>query len=248
MLVSIIIPNYNGAKYLPYCIQSVLNQTYSNWELIIVDDCSTDNSVSIVDQYIKKDSRIQLLKNGTNSGVMKTRNKAVEIAKGDIFAFLDSDDIWHENKLQEQIAIYKMNPNIVLVFSNYEYINIYGDALNKIIKAPIRVTYQMLLKTNYIGCSTATYNAKVLGKRYFYGDVEDYVLWLSILKEKYNAINVNKCLVQYRISQKGSVSYNKFKRAIMQWDTYRDIEKLSVSKSIYYTIFYIYYALKKHFL
>ena len=246
MLVSIITPNYNGAKHIKYSIESVVKQTYTNWELIIVDDKSTDESVMIINQYAEKDPRIKLYINDTNCGVLKTRNIAIKEACGEIIAFLDSDDIWYENKLEEQINVYTKFPDATVVFCNYEYIAYDGKPLNKIIKSPALINYRMLLKTCYIGCLTMTYNVTVLGKRYFFHEGhEDYALWLSILKEGYTAINVKKCLAKYRISDK-SISSNKFKTAKWQWDIYRNVEKLNLIQSFYYFSHYIYYGLKKH--
>jgi glycosyltransferase involved in cell wall biosynthesis len=240
--VSIVMPNYNGVPFIESSIRSVLIQTYVNWELIIVDDCSTDKSIEIIEKF--HDRRIELLKNQHNVGAAKSRNKGIEYASGEIIFFLDSDDIWKPNKLEEQIRQY--DNKTVVIFSDYDLIDEQGNSLNKIIRAPVNVTYKNLLKTNHIGCLTGSYNVKLLGKRFFikHGH-EDYILWLSILKEGYNAMNVSQCLASRRIL-KNSLSSNKLKTIRWQWNIYRNIEKLSLFKSLYFFIFYIYYALKKH--
>jgi glycosyltransferase involved in cell wall biosynthesis len=235
-------PNYNGEMFIRDSIISIISQTYTNWELIIIDDCSIDNSVKTIESF--DDERIKLLKNKQNLGAAESRNKGVEYASGEIIAFLDSDDIWYANKLEEQIKCYEKDTAIV--FSNYDLIDEQGNSLNKIIYAPIVVTHKDLLKTNHIGCLTGSYNVKLLGKRLFINHGhEDYVLWLSILKEGYRAVNINQCLASRRVL-KNSLSSNKTKAMKWQWRIYRNIEKLAVFKSIYYFIFYMYYALKKH--
>jgi glycosyltransferase involved in cell wall biosynthesis len=241
--VSIITPNYNGARFIEYSIQSVINQTYKDWELIIVDDCSADNSVKIIENY--KDIRIKTLKNRQNMGAAESRNNGIRHASGEIIAFLDSDDIWKQNKLEEQIKWYKKY-NAAIVFSNYDLIDEQGNHLNKVITAPRTLTYEDLLKSNHIGCLTGSYNVKLLGKRYFirHGH-EDYILWLSILKEGYKAVNINQCLASRRVLRE-SLSSNKFRAIKWQWNIYRNIERLSICKSLYYFVFYGYYALKKH--
>jgi hypothetical protein len=151
----------------------------------------------------------------------------------------------HQNPLEEQIKLYQ-NQTCAITFSNYELIDERGNKMNKVIIAPHTLTYRDLLKSNHIGCLTGSYSVKLLGKRYFiqHGH-EDYILWLSILKEGYNAINVNQCLANRRLVKK-SLSSNKFRTIKWQWSIYRNIEQLSIFKSLYYFIFYSYYALKKH--
>ncbi len=244
-LVSVIMPNFNGAEYISDAIHSVQSQTYPNWELLIVDDGSTDNSKEILDTF-KNDNRIKVIFNIENKGAVFSRNLAISEAKGEIIAFLDSDDIWYNIKLEKQIEIYNENKNAIIVFSNYEHINSGGAPLNKVISGPSKVDYNTLLKSNCIGCLTATYNCSKIGKRYFkeHGH-EDYILWLSILKEGNSAINVEACLAKYRLS-KNSLSSDKIKTASWQWKIYRNIENLSLMKSIYYFINYSIKGFIKH--
>lgn len=244
-LVSIITPNYNTEKYIEKTIQSVLLQTYLNWEMIIVDDCSTDNSILKIEKYLE-DPRIILIKQEVNKGPVAARNLAIQYAKGNIIAFLDSDDIWMPNKLETQVQVYLNNEDTAIVFSNYEQIDPDGNVLKQIISLHKYVYYKDLLKTSHIGCLTATYNVDLLGKRYFVSHGhEDYILWLSILKEGYRAVNVQEVLAQYRISS-NSISANKRKAVIWQWNIYRNIEKIGLFRSIYYFTHYAIAGLKKH--
>jgi glycosyltransferase involved in cell wall biosynthesis len=246
LTVSIVMPLYNAAAYVETAIASVIAQTYAQWQLIIVDDGSTDQGVAIVEKMQQQDARIQLLKNTVNSGAVVSRNKAIEAATGQIIAFLDSDDAWHPTKLEKQITEYQRQPQTALVFSNYEHMGAQGNLLGKIIVSPDEVDYQLLLKSNCIGCLTATYNTQVLGKRFFVQQGhEDYILWLSILKQGYIAKNVGECLAAYRLSA-NSLSANKFKAASWQWKIYRQVEKLNPLISAYYFVFYVWAGLKKH--
>lgn len=242
MKFSIIMPNYNGAKYIKESVQSVIFQTYNNWELIIVDDCSTDTSVEEIKEF--RDNRILFVENNVNKGAAVSRNIGIELATGDIIAFLDSDDLWKKNKLQDQLMIYKQQ-NTAIVFSNYEAINSNGEFIKKI-TAPTILKYKDLLKSNHIGCLTGSYNVNLLGKHYFieHGH-EDYILWLSILKKGHKAVNTNTCLACRRLLA-NSLSSNKKKAINWQWKIYRNIENLNFFQSSYYFLFYIYFALKKH--
>ncbi len=245
LTVSIIMPLYNAAPYVEAAIVSVLAQTYPHWQLIIVDDGSKDKSIAVVENFLQ-DSRIRLLKNIKNSGAVVSRNRAIEAATGDIMAFLDSDDVWYPSKLEKQMAEYERHPQTAIVFSNYEQMDAQGKGLGKVITSPTSVDYSTLLKSNCIGCLTATYNKILLGKRYFLQQGhEDYILWLSILKQGYIATNVGDCLAKYRITTH-SLSANKIKAAGWQWRIYRQVEKLSLFKSVYCFGCYVIAGLKKH--
>ena len=152
--VSVITASYNCAKFIEESIKSVLNQSYEDLELIIVDDCSTDNTEEIVNKYIKQDSRIKFYKLDKNSGAAVVRNKGLEVAKGRFIAFLDSDDIWDKEKLKKQINFMKEN-NYGFSFTSYRLINEDGSSLNKEIIVPSQITYNQLLKNTIIGCYLA---------------------------------------------------------------------------------------------
>ena len=244
-LVSIIMPNYNSEKYISQTINSVLNQTYQNWELIIVDDKSTDNSPNIIKEFIKNDNRIKLTILETNSGrPALPRNIGIKKAQGDFIAFLDSDDLWYKDKLKLQLDFMIKN-NYYFTYSAYDVI----DENNKLISSftpPMKLSYNDLLKTNSIGCLSAIYDVNYFGKVYM-EDVghEDYTLWLKLLKKVDFAYGMDKKLAQYR-KITSSISSNKFKVLFWQWKIYRDIEKLSLLKSAYNFIFYVYNGLIKY--
>jgi glycosyltransferase involved in cell wall biosynthesis len=237
-LVSVITPNYNCALYIGEMIESVLSQTYHNWEMLIIDDCSTDNSIEIIEKYIKQDTRIKLFKTKCNSGSPKEpRNIGIKNAQGRFIAFLDSDDLWLPDKLECQIPLFD-DVNVAIVYSNYEKITEKGERKNRIIKAPKRLNYKQLLKSNYIGCLTAMYDVSKSGKVYFSNfRHEDYVLWLTILRIGYIAVNTNTLGALYRI-RKRSITSNKFIVLKWQWIIYRDFLKLSILYSLCYFCFY----------
>lgn len=240
-MVSIITPCYNASQYISYTIDSVLKQTYPNWELIIVDDCSTDNSSDIIKQFISGDTRIKYFKTDNPSGSpVLPRNIGIEKATGRYIAFLDSDDIWLPTKLEEQLKLFKDDKTAV-AFSNYEKMNEAGDRNQRIIIAPKETNYHNLLKGNVIGNLTGIYDTEKVGKVYCQ-DIrhEDYVLWLSILKKGYIAKNTNTVTALYRVRE-NSVSSNKLRILSWQWNILRNVEKISLPKAIYY---YINYAIR----
>jgi glycosyltransferase involved in cell wall biosynthesis len=246
MIISIITPNYNGAIYIASAIQSVINQTYTKWELIIVDDCSTDNSVNIIKEYIDKDERIKLFQMPQNNGLPAIpRNFGIEKAKGDFIAFLDSDDIWLPEKLQKQINL-ALEKDAAVIYSYYEKFDDNKFRNNRIVRTPLSINYTQLLKGNVIGCLTGMYSVIKLGKIYFsYEKYEDYILWLSILKKGYTAYAVPKVLALYRVGRP-SFSSNKFKASQRVWTVYRKYENLSFVQSIYFFIIYTIQGFRKY--
>jgi glycosyltransferase involved in cell wall biosynthesis len=246
ILVSVITPCYNSAKYIAQTIESVLTQSYQNWEMIIIDDCSVDDSVKIISVYQEKDDRINLYKTKACSGSpMEPRNMGIEKASGQYIAFLDSDDVWLPNKLENQIKLFN-EKNIGIIFSNYEKISEKGNRNNRIIRAPPVVTYNELLKSNCIGCLTVVYDASKIGKVYFDKfHHEDYVLWLTILHSGYIAKNTNTVEALYRVNKK-SISANKFIVLSWQWKIYRNFLKLSLFQSVFYFCFYIIKSFTKY--
>ena len=246
-MVSIITPCYNASFFISGTIESVLAQTYQNWELLIVDDCSTDDSAEVIQKYVNADSRIKYFKTEQPSGgPTGPRNVAIHEANGRYIAFLDSDDVWLPNKLQDQITVFnRSSKNVALVYSNYEKMDEDGCCGKRIIKAPKKVNYKKLLKGNVIACATAMYDRKKVGKCYM-KDIkhEDYVLWLSILKKKYVALNTNTIGALYRV-RKGSVSSNKRKTLKWQWNIYRNEEEKNVFASLYYFMNYSFKAFLK---
>lgn len=233
-LVSIIMPCHNGEKYIRDAISSVLSQTYSDWELLVIDDNSTDNSVNIIEDFCKKDARIKLLHTEKSSGMPATpRNVGINVASGRFIAFLDCDDIWLPTKLEHQLPLFETK-NVAVVFSYYAKMNDSGEFQNKLISSPFVVTYDYLLKGDCIGNLTGMYDSKKCGK-VFQKEIhhEDYEMWLKILKQVFYAINTNTYEAFYRV-QKTSVSANKLKTMQWQWNILRNELKLPLFKTVKY--------------
>lgn len=163
-LVSIITPCYNAAPFISQAIESVLAQSFGDWEMIIVDDCSSDDSLSIIQEYARIDSRIRYLRTDKPSGSPTLpRNMGIKEAKGRYIAFLDSDDIWLPNKLSDQLKVFEKS-EVAIVFSNYEKVSLGGERCGREVIAPCEVDYPLLLKGNCIGCLTAMYDSALTGK------------------------------------------------------------------------------------
>ncbi|MFW6389939.1 MAG: glycosyltransferase family 2 protein [Halanaerobiales bacterium] len=232
--VSIITPVYNSERYISETIESVLGQTYINWELIIVDDNSKDKSVDKINNYIGDKNKIKLIELNKNMGSAIARNKGIKLASGKYIAFLDSDDLWHPKKLERQIAFMEEN-NYVFSFTKYQYITEEGSKVDKYVSVPRRITYRRALLYNPIGCLTAVYNTEILGKMYMpeIRKRQDFGLWLKILKKNKYGHGLNENLAYYR-NRKDSISSNKIDLLKYQWKLYRDIEKLSIIESLFY--------------
>jgi len=234
-LVSVITPLYNSEQFISETIESVLAQSYQDWEMIIVDDCSKDQGVKIVKNYQNKDKRIKLIELDNNVGAAKARNKAINAAQGRFISFLDSDDIWHQDKLKKQIKFMLKN-NYSFTFTSFEKINESGKTFD-MIKVPKRVSYRRVLFINPIDCSTVIYDKDRLGKIYM-PDIrkrQDYALWLKILKNIDYGYGLNEKLTSYRVRE-NSLSNNKLDLIKYHWELYRDIEKLSIIESSFYLL------------
>ena len=246
-LVSIITPMYNSEKFIDSTIQSVQSQTYQNWEMIIVDDASTDRSIEIVKKIMSNEPRLQLKQLADNLGPAHTRNNGIKLAKGRFLAFLDSDDLWHKDKLEKQIK-FMQNNEYAFSFTGYEKIDESGEISGIVRPFKEQVSYHDLLKSNHIGCLTAMIDLKILGYKMYMPDIkkrQDQGLWLEILKEIDKAYCLYEILGQYRIRE-GSISVNKIDNLKYQWKLYRNIEKLNIVKSLYYMTFYAFYGLRKY--
>ena len=231
--ITIITPLYNGGAFLEKTINSIVAQSYSSWELILVDDYSQDNSVEIALSYAAKDARIKVIQLAKNSGAAVARNTAIKAATGRFIAFLDSDDLWHPQKLEKQINFMLKN-NYAFSYTAYEKID-EKDKVFGCVGVPYRLSYKQLLKTNEIGCLTVMYDTGHLGKIYMPTETkrEDYATWLSILRTIDYAYGMPENLAQYRVYANQS-SAKKGKMAKENWKLYRHIENLSVIKSVYY--------------
>lgn len=245
-LVSIITPMFNSERYIEDAITSVINQDYQDWEMIIVDDGSTDNSKKIAKKYELKDNRIKLIIQERNAGVVAARNRGIKEAKGRYLAFLDSDDIWHTMKLSKQIALMNKK-NSAFCFSSYEIMNDNGDLSGKVIKVPETVSYQELLKGNIIGCLTVLIdlekvsNVKMPNIRH-----EDYATWLSILnKYDLTAHGLNTSLAYYRRAT-NSLSSNKLKTIFWTWNIYKKHLKMNNMECFYRIVVFGVNTVKKY--
>lgn len=244
-IISIITPNYNSSKFLDDCISSVINQTYQNWEMLIVDDKSTDDSREKILELSKNDSRIKHVFLEENVGAAEARNTAISQSKGRYIAFLDSDDKWHPNKLEEQI-IFMKNNNIAFSFSNYEVVSEDGREIINLVRVPEKITYSSYLRNTIIGCLTVILDKKAIGD-FRMPDLRsshDMALWLLIMKRGFDAYGLNKNLAQYRLVSTSNTS-DKFKAAREVWKVYREQEKLNFIYSLYCFIGYAFNALKK---
>ena len=200
-LVSIIMPNHNGEKYIAEAIESVISQTYKKWELLIIDDNSSDDSVRIIKSYIEVDKRIKLLNNKINTGYpAKPRNVGIQNATGRFIAFLDCDDIWLSSKLEKQLPLFK-DKDCAVVYSFYQKINESSNICSSAIRSPRAVSYKNLLKGDCIGNLTGIYDTQKVGK-VFQKEIhaEDYLMWLEILKKGFLAKNTNTVEAYYRIT------------------------------------------------
>lgn len=233
-LVSIVMPAYNSEKYIGETIESVLAQTYQNWELLIVDDCSTDNTPNIVRSYLGKDSRVKYYRLSQNLGAAAARNKAMYEATGEYMAFLDSDDLWYKEKLQKQTDFMKQE-KINFSYTSYERIEECSNKLPQRVICPKQTSYEKLLLGNTIGNSTAMYSVKSLGKFNIplIRKRNDYALWLRILKKEKYAVGISDVLMKYRV-RSDSLSSNKIELLKYNWQLYRNIEELNMLKSLFY--------------
>ena len=238
-LVSIITPAYNAAEYIAETIESVLAQTYPNWEMLIVNDCSKDNTAEIVQSYAAKDNRIKLINLKQNSGAAVARNTAIQNAKGRYVAFLDSDDLWKKEKLQKQLDFMQQN-GYAFTFTAYGHFKDRKENIQNLIKVPKSLNYKQALKGNQIGCLTVMLDRmQVQNINFSKQKHEDYILWLNILKQGITAYGLNESLALYRIGNSKSISSNKLQSALWTWNVYRSSQTLSILKSIYYMCFYV---------
>lgn len=244
-LISIIMPAYNAEKTIEASIQSVMSQTYSYWELIIINDASNDCTADLICKYEKMDSRIGVLTNPSNCGVSYSRKRGVDSASGSWIAFLDSDDLWTSDKLEKQIELLRNN-EADLIFTGSSFIKADGTPYSWIMQIPTQITYRQLLKQNVISNSSVLVRKELLQKHMVEGDHmhEDFACWLGCLRDGACVQGINEPLLIYRVSA-SSKSGNKIKAAKMNWNTYRSVG-LSVFESVYYMFWYGIRGIKKY--
>ena len=245
ILISVIMPAYNSGKFISESIQSVLNQSYQNFEILIVDDASSDNTQDIVNGF--KDDRIIYMRNDVNRGVGYSRNVAAKSARGEYLAFLDSDDIWEKDKLQIQLDLIA-STNCKFCFTGSAFMDEKGTKKEYILNVPEKIDVERLYKQNIISCSSVLIE-KELYLRHKMSEErgllhEDFLAWISVLKEVDYARGINKPLLVYRLYD-SSKSANKFKAFRMNWNTFRK-SGMSLFKAGYEMVFYAINGLKKY--
>ena len=238
-LISIITPCYNSENFIAECIDSVLGQSYTCWEMLIVDDCSSDDSYAIACEYAKKDVRVQVYKNSENQGAWYSRNFAISKAKGRYIAFLDSDDVWLSQKLSVQVAFMKEN-NCDFSFSEYEWIDEKSATLNVKARIVKKLTYTRNLFHNWPGCLTVMYDASEIGlvQGMKKGNGDDFSLFLNILKKAHNAMGIGIVLAKYR-RHADSISYNRMKMIKEHFFVLHNIEKIPSMLSAFFVCTHI---------
>jgi teichuronic acid biosynthesis glycosyltransferase TuaG len=248
-LVSIVTPVYNSATYLAETIKSVMSQTYTNWEHLLVDDGSKDNSIEIIEKFAATEPRIKLLHLPCNQGSGPARNLAIKEAKGKYLAFLDSDDIWHPEKLERHVS-FMQSHDAAFSHASYGFIDEEGRIIRQtfhVSKEP--VTYRMALQRTEISCLTAMYDVEKVGKMYM-PDIrrkQDYALWLNILRKGFKSIPLDVELAWYR-QRKGSATSNKFSLIHKHYIFLRKVMELKRVYAFKYTILWIKNGLRKYYL
>ena len=244
-LISIITPSYNSKRFIKDTIDSVLSQTYQNWEMIIVDDYSSDNSAEYIKNLIKNESKIKLIVLEKNVGAAEARNRALEISNGRYVAFLDSDDIWLPEKLEKQLNFMQKN-SYAFTFTSYLPVSEDATKESSVISVPIEIDYSGYCKNTIIGCLTVMIDKEKTGdfRMPNIKSSHDMALWLLIMKRGFKAYGLNRVLAKYRLVSTSNTS-KKYKAVTDVWKVYREIEKISLIKSVWYFMHYMFNAIKK---
>ena len=243
-LVSIIVPVYNAEKFLKETIQIVLKQTYKKWELLLINDCSTDKSELIAKEFANK--KIIWYDMPKNGGAALARNKGIELAKGKYICFLDSDDLWESEKLEKQVKFMKKK-DIAFSFTGYEFSNENAKPTGKKVMVPYKIDYKRALKNTTIFTSTVMFDMSKLSKDDIYMPnvkSEDTATWWKVLKKIDYAYGINEILTYYRRSS-NTLSSNKLVAIKRTWNLYRKVENLGIFYSFYNFIFYLFNAVKR---
>ena len=245
-LVSVIMPCYNMERFISDTINSVINQTISDWELLVTDDSSTDGTVALVQSKAENDSRIRLFSvNPKHTGIAPARNLCIQNAKGRFLAFLDADDLWHPDKLQRQLQ-FMQDRHIGFSYTAYDLVDENGKPLGKTIKTAGDLNYKDYLRNTIIGCSTVMVDTNIVGSVVVpdFRTSEDAATWLDILRKGFKAYAIEEPLTSYKIRRK-SASSNKLKASADLWKVYRQHEKLPLPTAIFSFLCYVFNAIKK---
>ncbi|EGQ8295098.1 glycosyltransferase [Vibrio parahaemolyticus] len=244
--VSIVVPTYNVERLIGFTIDSVINQSYKNWELLLVDDCSSDNTKELLQKYAQKDNRIKCHFSSENLGAGGARNVGLSIATGRFIAFLDSDDLWSPNKLERQISFMKLN-NAPISHTSFSFIDENGQERRGKVDVSSQVGLLDNLKRTEIATSTAVIDRCLVKDEFRFSLLrarQDLKLWIYLLGMGYNSFGLDENLVHYRV-RKDSVSSNKWKMLYLTFKVYMSIEQLPVSQRFYCYINYVFNAIKK---
>ena len=244
-LVSIIMPSYNAERYIAQSIESVIAQTYQNWELIITDGPSTDKTVEIAKEFCEKDNRIHLIVPQQHQDIAEARHTSIKNSKGSFLAFLDSDDIWVKDKLEKQVS-FMLEHNYAFTYANYQTIDANGNITGKTIHNGGVVDYHKYLRNTIIGCGSVMIDTEKVGQILLPSNEvnDDMGLWCSLFRTGIKAYPINEVLYYYRIRNDGASS-QRFKMMRSVWKVYRKQEKMSFLKSTSCFLSYAYHAIKK---
>lgn len=233
-LISIIVPVYNVEKYIIETVKSVEAQTYSEWELLLVEDCSTDDTARLIEAYIREraDSRIRLIRQPSNMGAARARNRGLAEAKGRYIAYLDADDLWVPAKLERELAFMR-EKNAAFAFTGYEFANERGEGTGKVVRVPVTLSYRQALSNTTIFTTTVMFDTEKIDRELLEMPViksEDTALWWKVLRNGYTAYGLDENLVKYRRVEK-SLSSNKLEAVRRIWNLYRRAEGMGILSS-----------------
>lgn len=245
-VVSVIMPAYNAQPFIEEAIRSVMTQTFSDWELLVLDDGSSDETAAIAARLAAEDPRILFLPNEKNMGVARTRNRGFELCQGAYIALLDSDDVWHQEKLEKQLALAR-ETGAELIYSSYRIVNSKSEKVKADYIVSNQLDLRLLLRENIIGCSTVLLSRRVVQEYRFEVDFyhEDYVLWLRLLQDGCKAAGCVETLVDWRYLE-NSRSFDKRRSACNRWKIYREYLKLPVWKSAWFFAGYAMRGVRKY--
>lgn len=245
--ITVVMPNYNGHRFVEQAIDSVLAQTYHNFELVVVDDCSKDDSLQLINQKAQNDSRIRIIALEKNSGVANARNVGIKAAKGEYIALLDNDDLWTEDKLERQVVIAERGADIV--YCSYNFIDEQNNEIKKPFIVPKQTNFNKMLASSVISCSTSLIKTELMQAHPFNPEFyhEDYVLWMELLRVCPTAYGDEKVLMNYR-QVTGSRSNKKGNAAKERWNTYRKALNLNLVTSAWAFVRYAVNGVMKYYL
>lgn len=245
-VVSVIMPAYNAERFIEEAIQSVMEQTFTNWELLVLDDCSKDSTCAIVERLADQDKRIRLIHNEKNMGVAYTRNRGFDLCRGSYVALLDSDDVWHPDKLTRQVRLAN-NTGAEIVYCSYGMIDEHDEKICDDFIVPDNTDFDQSLIKSVISCSTALLSRKIVNDYRFTTDYyhEDLALWLRLLRDGFTACGITDVLADYRVIE-GTRASNKLQSAVNRWRIYRDYLGMSVSRSVVLIAQYAFMGIRKY--